>query len=74
MTETFITRAQGNHNTFGGIIYKRDIDYIPSDSNEKNGSYIASKIKSDMDFDYRCRLNSENLKRNKKENIKNGKM
>lgn len=67
-TTRFITKAQDNHNLYGGMIYFSDFEGSPYWSNEKRGSYIAARIASDMKFDDDCRRNIEGRTYEKKEN------
>lgn len=65
MTELFNTTKtyKVDHSKFGGIIYPSDFNTISRGNN--NGSFIASRIVSDNQFDEQCRKN-----RDEKERIK----
>ena len=45
------------HRTFGGYIYAHDYDRIPSHKKKGVPSETASRIISDWNFDYLCKLN-----------------
>jgi len=67
MTNLYTTENyKVDHSTFGGRIYLSDFetDYRGKDNN--NGSSIAQRIASDLQFDEHCRKNIENRERNKK--------
>lgn len=59
MTET---TNKPDRRRFGGYICNMDFDYIPRESNEENGSFIALRIANDMLLDDKFRKNIEKRK------------
>ncbi len=66
MTEIYTTGNYNvDHTTFGGEIYLSDFETDYRGKDNRNGSFIAKRIVSDLNFDKQCRKNIENRERNK---------